>query len=60
MANEVNTNDELRAQYESGKLRGAELVNALVVLFGYDRETAELIVSEEYLPTEDGGITSTP
>lgn len=45
---------ELRERYERDELQGEELVQALVLLMGYDRQTAELIVSGDFLPGRDG------
>lgn len=47
----------LRARYERDELRGEELVQALMVLFGYDRMNAELIDSGDFLPKTRKGIT---
>lgn len=48
--------DALRARYERDELQGEELVQALMLLFGYDRHTAELIASGDYLPRRDGDV----
>lgn len=48
------TLDELRAAYERDELKGEALVDALMRLFGYDRFTAEMIESGEFLPKQDG------
>lgn len=53
MDKQVNI-DEVRARYERDELKGEELVQALMLLFGYDRFNAELIASGEFEPKQDG------
>ena len=48
--------DALRTRYERDELQGEELVQALMLLFGQDRQTAELIASGDYLPRREGNV----
>lgn len=49
--------DALRQRFEREELSGEELVQALVLIMGYDRATAELIASGDYLPKQEGCTT---
>lgn len=52
------TLQELREKLERDELSGEDLIVAHMRLYGYDRDTAEMIVSGDHLPEQDGDITT--